>query len=105
MINYIIIGILVILLGVLGYTTLNLLRKNETAEDLIIGYLGYLERLSQVIELTDEKLKKLDNKGSFKSDDEIGFFFNQVMELQKILNEFNIKTLEKDGPNNSQTQS
>jgi hypothetical protein len=105
MINYIIIGILVILLGVLGYATLNLLRKNETAEDLIIGYLGYLERLSQVIELTDEKLKKLDNKGSFKSDDEIGFFFNQVMELQKILNEFNIKTLEKDGPNNSQIQS
>jgi hypothetical protein len=103
MISYIIIGILVILLGVLGYATLNLLRKNETAEDLIIGYLGYLERLSQVIELTDEKLKKLDNKGSFKSDDEIGFFFNQVMELQKILNEFNIKTLEEDGPNNSQT--
>ena len=103
MISYIIIGILVILLGVLGYTTLNLLRKNETAEDLIIGYLGYLERLSQVIELTDEKLKKLDNKGSFKSDDEIGFFFNQVMELQKILNEFNIKTLEEDGPDNSQT--
>ena len=103
MINYIIIGILVILLGVLGYTTLNLLRKNETAEDLIIGYLGYLERLSQVIELTDEKLKKLDNRGSFKSDDEIGFFFNQVMELQKILNEFNIKTLDQDGPDNSKT--
>ena len=103
MISYIIIGILVILLGVLGYATLNLLRKNETAEDLIIGYLGYLERLSQVIELTDEKLKKLDNRGSFKSDDEIGFFFNQVMELQKILNEFNIKTLEEDGPDNSQT--
>ena len=103
MISYIIIGILVIILGVLGYATLNLLRKNETAEDLIIGYLGYLERLSQVIELTDEKLKKLDNKGSFKSDDEIGFFFNQVMELQKILNEFNIKTLEEDGPDNSQT--
>ena len=103
MISYIIIGILVILLGVLGYATLNLLRKNETAEDLIIGYLGYLERLSQVIELTDEKLKKLDNKGSFKSDDEIGFFFNQVMELQKILNEFNIKTLEEYGPDNIQT--
>jgi len=100
MISYIIIGILVVLLGVLGYTTLNLLRKNETAEDLI---LGYLERLSQVIDLTDEKLKKLDSKGSFKSDDEIGFFFNQVMELQKILNEFNIKTIDKDGSNNSQT--
>ena len=100
---YILIILLIIICSILGYTTFNLLRKNETAEDLIIGYLGYLERLSQVIELTDEKLKKLDNKGSFKSDDEIGFFFNQVMELQKILNEFNIKTLDQDGPDNSQT--
>ena len=100
---WIIITLLTLLCGVLGYATRNLLRKNEIAEDIILGYLGYLERLSQVIELTDEKLKKIDNKGSFKSDDEIGFFFNQVMELQKILNEFNIKTLEQDGPDNSQT--
>jgi hypothetical protein len=85
------------------YVTRNLLRKNEIAEDIILGYLGYLERFSQVIELTDEKLKKLDYKGSFKSDDEIGFFFNQVVELQKILNEFNIKNLEENGPNNSKT--
>jgi|TARA_Y100000114_G_C11688714_1_gene292459 hypothetical protein len=100
---WIIITLLTLLCGVLGYATRNLLRKNEIAEDIILGYLGYLERFSQVIELTDEKLKKLDHKGSFKSDDEIGFFFNQVMELQKILNEFNIKNLEENGPDNSKT--
>ena len=103
MISWILISLLTLLSGILIYVTRNLLRKNEIAEDIILGYLGYLERFSQVIELTDEKLKKLDYKGSFKSDDEIGFFFNQVMELQKILNEFNIKTIDKDGPNNSQT--
>mgnify|MGYP001362913735 FL=1 len=103
MISWIIVGVLTLLCGTLVYVTRNLLRKNEIAEDIILGYLGYLERFSQVIELTDEKLKKLDYKGSFKSDDEIGFFFNQVMELQKILNEFNIQNLDKDGPNNSQT--
>ncbi len=103
MIVYILLSISVILCCVLGYTTFNLLRKNETAEDILLGYLGYLEKLSQIIEITDEKLQKLDHKGSFKSDDEIGFFFNQVMELQKILNEFNIQNLDKDGPDNSQT--
>ena len=103
MISWIIVGVLTLLCGTLMYVTRNLLRKNEIAEDIILGYLGYLERFSQVIELTDEKLKKLDYKGSFKSDDEIGFFFNQVMELQKILNEFNIKNLEENGPDNSKT--
>jgi|TARA_A100001015_G_scaffold321327_1_gene451495 hypothetical protein len=103
MISWILIGVLTLLCSTLAYVTRNLLRKNEIAEDIILGYLGYLERFSQVIELTDEKLKKLDHKGSFKSDDEIGFFFNQVMELQKILNEFNIKNLEENGPDNSQT--
>ena len=103
MISWILVGVLTLLCGTLVYVTRNLLRKNEIAEDIILGYLGYLERFSQVIELTDEKLKKLDYKGSFKSDDEIGFFFNQVMELQKILNEFNIKNLEENGPDNSKT--
>tara|TARA_B100000963_G_scaffold208672_1_gene181766 strand:- start:7516 stop:7827 length:312 start_codon:yes stop_codon:yes gene_type:complete len=103
MISWILISLLTLLSGILIYVTRNLLRKNEIAEDIILGYLGYLERFSQVIELTDEKLKKLDYKGSFKSDDEIGFFFNQVMELQKILNEFNIKNLEENGPDNSKT--
>ena len=103
MILWIIISLLTILVGALGYTTYNLLRKNETAEDLIIGYLNYIEKFSQIIELTDERLKKIDHKGTFKSDDEIGFFFNQVMELQKILNEFNVKNLDEDGSYNSET--
>tara|TARA_S200002703_G_scaffold156184_1_gene161332 strand:+ start:484 stop:795 length:312 start_codon:yes stop_codon:yes gene_type:complete len=103
MILWIIISLLTILVGALGYTTYNLLRKNETAEDLIIGYLNYIEKFSQIIQLTDERLKKIDHKGTFKSDDEIGFFFNQVMELQKILNEFNVKNLDENGSYNSKT--
>jgi len=103
MIVGIIISLLIILSSALGYTTYNLLKKNETAEDLIVGYLNYLEKLSQIIDLTDERLQKIDQKGTFKSDDEIGFFFNQVVELQEILNEFNIKNLEENGSYNSKT--
>ena len=58
--------IILILAVVLLYTTLNLLRKNERAEDIVVGYLIYLDQISKVIEASDEKLKKIDQKESFK---------------------------------------
>lgn len=85
--------ILSVLVVVLGYTTYNLLRKNERQEDILAGYLDYLDKFSRVIEVTDEKLKELDNRGSFSSDDEIGFFFENVKRLQGILNEFNVRKI------------
>ena len=88
---YIIIPVLSVLVVILGYTTFNLLRKNEQAEDIVVGYLIYLDKISKVIEAADAKLKKIDIKGSFESDDEIGFFFKQVKQIQDILNEFKLK--------------
>ena len=87
------ISVLSVLVAILGYTTLNLLRKNERAEDIVVGYLIYLEKISKVIEISDEKLKKIDYKGSFKSDDEVGFFFEQIKKIQEILNDFKLKKL------------
>jgi hypothetical protein len=89
------ISILGVLVVVLGFTTINLLRKNEKQEDILIGYLRYLDKISQIIEFVDKKLKEIDHKGSFQSDDEIGFFFEEVKNIQEILNEFKIKNLEK----------
>ncbi|MAR20601.1 MAG: hypothetical protein CMD25_00855 [Flavobacteriales bacterium] len=87
--------IIIILLSVvciiLGFTTLNLLRKNEKAEDIVVGYLEYLDKISRVIEAAEAKVKKIDIKGSFASDDEIGFFFKQIKQIQSILNEFQLK--------------
>ena len=91
--NIIVITVLSVLVVVLGYITLNLLRKNERVEDIVVGYLIYLDKISKVIEASDEKLKKIDYKGSFESDDEIGFFFAQVKKIQEILNEFKLKKL------------
>ena len=76
---------------VLGFTTINLLRKNEKQEDILASYLLYLDRISRVIELSDNRLQEIDAKGTFKSDDEIGFFFDQVTQIQSILNEFQVK--------------
>ena len=35
----------------------------------------------------------IDAKESFKSDDEVGFFFESIKQIQSILNQFNIKNL------------
>ena len=88
---FVIIAILSILVLVLGYTTFNLLRKNERAEDIVLGYLDYLDKISRVIEVADEKVKKIDIKGSFEADDEVGFFFKQIKQIQEILNDFQLK--------------
>jgi hypothetical protein len=76
---------------ILGFTTFNLLRKNEKAEDILVGYLDYLDKMSKVIEVSDARLKKLDHRGTFQSDDEVGFFFDQIKKLQEILNEFKLR--------------
>ena len=88
---FVIIAILSILVLVLGYTTFNLLKKNERAEDIVLGYLDYLDKISRVIEVADNKIKKIDVKGSFEADDEVGFFFKQIKQIQEILNDFQLK--------------
>ena len=85
--------ILSVLVVVLGYTTFNLLRKNEKQEDILAGYMTYLNKISDYIEVTDKRLKELDAKETFKSDDEIGFFFEQIKNIQSVLNSFNVKNL------------
>jgi len=83
--------IIAVVLVVFVFTTINLLRKNEKQEDILSSYLLYLDRISRVIELSDNRLKEIDAKGTFKSDDEVGFFFEQVTQIQSILNEFQVK--------------
>jgi hypothetical protein len=85
--------ILSIMVVILGYTTFNLLRKNEKQEDILLGYMSYLNKISDIIEMSDKKLKEVDAKESFKSDDEVGFFFESIKQIQSVLNQFNIKNL------------
>ena len=70
--------ILSVLVVALGFSTYNLLRKFEKQEDILAGYLEYLDKLSRVIEVSDEKMKNIDARGTFSSDDEVGFFFQQM---------------------------
>ena len=80
-------GILVV---ILGFTTFNLLRKNERAEDIIVQYNEYIGEFNKQLEFTSDRLKKIDAKGSFESDDEICWFFEQIKNLQEGMDKFRI---------------
>ena len=86
----IILGILGFLVVILGYTTINLLRKNEKAEDIIISQNVFIDEVSSQIEKSEKRLDEIDEKGVFKSDDEIGWFFNEVKQIQNNISRFKI---------------
>jgi hypothetical protein len=83
--------ILATLSVVLGFTTFNLLKKNEKAEDIVVSYLEYLDKLSRTIEISNKKLKELDRGGVFEKDDEVGVIFQSILKIQEILNEFDVR--------------
>ena len=55
------------------------LRRINQYEDLLIG-------IQRIVEFATTKMKQVDSKGHYESDDETGFFFQQLKELQELLN-------------------
>ena len=55
------------------------LRRINNYENLIIEF-------QQIIQFSTEKMKQVDTRGHYESDDETGFFFEQLKELQELLN-------------------
>ena len=93
MIEIVLISSLSVLVVILGFTTFNLMRKNEKQEDILAEYLTYLDQLSKTIDVSDKKLKEIDRAGTFKSDDEVGQFFDSIQKIQDILNDFKLKEI------------
>jgi hypothetical protein len=88
--HYIIIS-LSVLVVVFLYTTFNLLRKNEKYEDLTEGYRVFILRFQQQVKESDKRIKEIDSKGTFKSDDEVGYFFNELKKIQDSLTNFRVE--------------
>ena len=49
-------------------------------------YEGLIIEIQNIIEFATTKMKQVDSKGHYESDDETGFFFQQLKELQELLN-------------------
>ena len=49
-------------------------------------YEGLIIEFQNIIEFATTKMKQVDTRGHYESDDETGFFFQQLKELQELLN-------------------
>jgi len=74
--------LLLILSGTLGYIVYNLFSKVEILEATVDSQEQYIAKFSNTLQFTDKRLQEIDDKGTFESDDEIGWFFNYTKELQ-----------------------
>ena len=48
-------------------------------------YENLIEQFQQIVIFATEKMKQVDTRGHYESDDETGFFFEQLKELQLLL--------------------
>ena len=52
--------------------------KNEQAEDIIMSQDTFISKFMDTVNKADAKLKQIDHKGSFESDDEVGVVFSEL---------------------------
>ena len=83
----IILGIVAILFGVVTFYAL---RRINEYENIILN-------INNTIESIKLQLKVIDDKGTFESDDEVGFFFNEIKQLgQELENLFETEVEENE---------
>ena len=69
----------------------NLIKQTEKLEDIQTEYENFITKQSEAIEICNQRLNKVDDKGIFRSDDEIGWMFKEILKIQEALNEFTLK--------------
>ena len=84
---YIMLGVLIVLF----YVVWNLLRKVERLEDEIEKSDEQIESIYKKISESYKRMQDADRLGSFESDDESGFIWNQVKSiLDDLKKEYNL---------------
>ena len=64
----------------LGVVTFYALKRINAYENIILNF-------NNTIDLIKHQLKLIDEKGTFESDDEVGFFFEEIKQLGNQLGE------------------
>ena len=70
--------ILIILILIISYMLMLSMRRINQYEDFIL-------QIQQIITFASEKMKQVDALGHYESDDETGFFFEQLKSIQLAL--------------------
>ena len=81
-----VLSIILIFLGMLVYYSL---KRITMYEEIIL-------QINDKIEYVNAQLKLIDEKGTFEADDEVGFFFEELKEIGKLLDNL-FEEVEDDG--------
>jgi hypothetical protein len=84
----ILINVILILVGVIGYVIWNLMKKVEKLESMIDVQEKYITDFYELVKQSEVKIKEIDSKQLFQSDDEVGFFFNNLKTIQEALSDY-----------------
>ena len=95
MIEIIIIIILVVII-LISYALWNQTRKIEAYEETLSLYEGWINNFAVTVEKIDNDLNDLDAEGTFRADDEVGYFFQSIYSILKRLEEFKLVEPEKN---------
>ena len=76
---------------IVGYVIRNLMIQNEKLTRLIEERDIYINNIDEVIENIEARLREIDVKGTFASDDEVGFFFTSLKQMSQTLNVYKLR--------------
>ena len=77
-----------IIVAVIGYVIWNLLTKVEKLEKTIETQENYILNFYDLVKTSEDKIKEIDSKQLFQSDDEVGFFFTNLKTIQEALSDY-----------------
>ena len=86
-----IIAIALWVVTIVGYVIRNLMIQNEKLTRLIEERDIYINNIDEVIENIEARLREIDLKGTFASDDEVGFFFTSLKQMSQTLNVYKLR--------------
>ena len=89
--------ILIILLLFISYMLMLSMRRINQYEDFIL-------QIQQIITFASEKMKQVDASGHYESDDETGFFFEQLKNIQLALDSVFEEVEEKQENKNAKSK-
>jgi uncharacterized membrane protein len=83
-----IISLTVLVFFILIYVIYNLMVKVEKLEKTNSSQEEYILEFYNLVKYSEERVKEIDSKQLFQSDDEVGFFFTNLKNIQEILSEY-----------------
>jgi len=82
--------ILIIIIIIEAIVIRRKMAQNDKYEEILRTYEKWIEQFALTVESIDEELNRLDADGVFRSDDEVGFFFQAIYSILKRLFDYGL---------------